>query len=120
MAKVLIVGENIGPIDLLATTVEALDYEVVTLYESIDAQDTALAQEFSLVILEAKMNGLTGYEVSSILCGDPEIDDALPIIMLDDGYLDDNKLKSCGATETMKPEIDPSLLNEVLVRLIGE
>lgn len=42
------------------------------------------------------------------------------ILMFDSGFLDDNKLKSAGVTETILPEIDPGLLTEILVRLTSE
>ena len=91
----------------------------MTLYESFDAIDEAL-KPYDLVMLDATMNGLTGYEVSTALRGDPEIDENLPILMFDNGFLDDAKLKSSGITDTILPEIDPSTLTEILVKFIGE
>jgi CheY-like chemotaxis protein len=120
MAKVLIVGEDIGHVDLMETTIEGLSYDVVTVYESIDALDMVIEQSFDLVMMDEKMSGLTGYELCSAMRGDPEIDNDLPILMFDSGFLDDNKLKSAGVTETILPEIDPGLLTEILVRLTGE
>ena len=120
MATVLIVGEDIGHVDFMETMVEGLGYEVVTVYESIDALDVVLGQPFSLVMLDEKMSGLTGYELCSVLRGDPEIDNDLPILMFDKGFLDDDKVKSSGVTETILPELDPGIMTEILVRLIGE
>ena len=120
MASVLIVGEDIGHVDFMETSIGALGYEVDTLYESIEAQDAAIGKQYALILLDAKMSGLTGYELCTILRGDPEIDNDLPIVMFDNGFLDEGKLKSCGITETILSEVDPGLLNEFLVRLIGE
>jgi CheY-like chemotaxis protein len=120
MAKVLIVGEDIGHVDFMETTLEALGYDAVTLYESFDALDRAIKEEFALVMLDEKMSGLTGYELCAALRGDPEIDIDLPILMFDNGFLDDNKVKSSGITETIAPELDPGLMTEILVRLIGD
>ncbi|MFP6597271.1 MAG: response regulator [Candidatus Hydrogenedentota bacterium] len=120
MAKVLIVGEDIGHVDLMETTIDGLGYDVVTVYESIDALDIAIEQPFDLVMMGEKMSGLTGYELCTAMRGDPEIDDDLPILMFDNGFLDDDKLKSAGITETILPELDPGLLTEIMVRLTGE
>ena len=120
MAKVLIVGEDIGHVDLMATTIEALGYDVVSVYESIEALDIAIQQPFDLVMLDEKMSGLTGYELCSALRGHPDIDNGLPVLMFDNGYLDDGKLQSAGVTDTILPELDTGRLTEILVRLMGE
>lgn len=120
MAKVLLVGEDIGTVDVMALSIEGLGYEVITLYESIDAVETAISQIPDLVILEENMNVFNGFEIGTALRSDPDVDDQLPVLMMTKHSISSQDLERAGITDTILPEIDPASLREILVLHTGE
>lgn len=120
MAKILLIGDDIAAIDLMAASAEGLGYETVVIYESVDALETAIQEEPALVILEEKMEIFHGFEVSTQLRGDPDVPNDLPILMMTSNNVKPQDLEKAGITDTILPEIDPALLREKLVALTGE
>lgn len=120
MAKILIVGENIGAIDLMAASAEGLGYDAITLYQSVDAVETAIAEEVGLVIVEEDMKYFNGYEVCEALRADPDVPRELPVLLMTTGKVDVRDLHKYGFTDTILPELDPAALREIFVKLTGE
>ena len=120
MAKILIVGNDIEHVDIMAQSSEGLGYEVITLYESVDTVEVAVAEAVNLVILEEKMDVFNGYETSSNLRADPDVPAELPVLMTIAGTIHQNDLDRAGVTDTLPLEMDPATLREVLVRYTGE
>ena len=120
MAKILIVGNDIERVDIMAHSVEGLGYEAITLYESVDAVEQAITKSVDLVILEETMDIFNGYETSSNLRADPEVPADLPILMTVRGTVHQHDLDKAGVTDTLSMEIDPASLREILVRFTGE
>lgn len=120
MAKILIVGNDIERVDIMAQLAESLGYEALTLYESVDTVEQAIAESVNLVILEENMDIFNGYETSSNLRADPEVPAELPILMIVRRSVHQHDLDKAGITDTLSMEIDPAALREILVRFIGE
>lgn len=121
MATILIVGNDIGPVDIMALSAEGLGYEAVTLYESMDTVEQTIALSPDLVILDEKMDVFNGYETASNLRADPEVPGELPILMVIKKSAEQYELDGAGITDTLSSwEIDPAALREILVRHTGE
>jgi len=120
MAKVLMVGNDIEHVDIIAYSAEGLGYETVCTYDSIDTVKLAISETVDLVILEEKMNGFTGYEASSNLRTDPDVPAELPILMTFTGIYHDNDLHKAGVTDVLPWELDPAAFREILVKYTGE
>jgi CheY-like chemotaxis protein len=120
MAKVLLVGDDIAAIDLMATSIEGLGYEAITLYESIDTVEAVVTEEIDLVILEENMNVFNGFEIAEQLKGDPDVPNELPVLMMTTNKIKPQDLEHAQIEDTILPEIELSLLREVLVSLLGE
>lgn len=120
MAKILVVGNDIEHVDILAQSAEGLGYETVCSYDSIDTVDLAISESVDLVILEEKMIGFTGFETCSNLRADPEIPAELPILMTFTGIYHDNDLHKAGVTDVLPWELDPAAFREILVNYTGE
>ncbi|MFP6584481.1 MAG: response regulator [Candidatus Hydrogenedentota bacterium] len=120
MAKVLLVGEDIGVVDVMASSIEGLGYDVITLYESIDAVETVISEFPDLVIIGEKMNVFNGFEIADALQGDPDVDDELPVLMMTKRSISSQDLARAGIRDTILPEIDPASLREILVLHTGE
>ncbi len=120
MAKILIVGNDIEQVDIMALSAEGLGYETLTLYESIDTVEQAVEASVDLVILQEKMDIFNGYETSSNLRADPDVPTELPILMVIKGTIHQNDLDRAGVTDVLPVEMDPATLREVLVRYTGE
>lgn len=120
MAKILVVGDDIAAVDLMAVSAEGLGYEVVTLYESIDALECAVAENVDLVILEENMNVFNGFEVATAMRGEPDVPEDLPILIMTRNSIKPQDLERAGVIDTIHPEPDPATLRELLVHHIGE
>ena len=120
MAKILLVGDDIGAVDLMAASAEGLGYETVCIYLSVDTVETAINEAVDLVILEEKMNYFNGFEVAEQLRADPDVPRELPILMMTKNNIDARDLLHYGITGTILPEVDPAMLRERLVALTGE
>ena len=120
MAKILLVGNDIGTVDLMAASAEGLGYDTVSIYESIDTIETTTNESPDLVILEENMNYLNGFEVAEQLRNDPDIPKELPILMMTKHNIDVRELLQYGINDTILPELDPATLREIFVGLTGE
>ena len=120
MAKILVVGNDLAHVDLIAVSAEGLGYEALTLYESYDTVELVIAESVDLVIVEENMDVFTGYETSSNLRADPDVPAELPILMTLSGAIHQRDLDRAGITDTIPLEIDPALFREILVKYTGE
>jgi len=120
MAKILLVGDDIGAVDLMAASAEGLGYDTVSIYESVDTLEAAINESPDLIILEEKMNYLNGFEVAEKLRNDPDIPNELPILMMTKNNIDVRELLQFGINDTILPELDPAALREIFVGLTGE
>jgi CheY-like chemotaxis protein len=103
--RVLVADPNAETVALIARQLEWAGYAVATARNGGEALDIALERRPDAVVLEVKMEGLTGYQVVQALRDDPR-NRSLPIVMISAraGKLDRDFAFTVGADDyVLKP-----------------
>ncbi|MDH4135876.1 MAG: response regulator [Anaerolineae bacterium] len=80
-AKVLVVDDDLGSVDLLQAYLEAEGYQVMVAYQGEEALEKAFARQPDLVLLDVIMPGLNGFEVCRRLKADPRTQ-FVPVVII--------------------------------------
>ena len=116
--KILIIDDDIEYLNEIEDLLVQEDFEIIKKNNTDDILNFVKKNKPNLIILDLKINGLTGIDVAKLLKKDIKTK-SLPIMFLtnyDDGYDDDfdkNRIKlgiKICLKKTIKPEI---LINEI-------
>ncbi len=80
-AKILVIDDETGILDIVATNLEAAGYEVLTFANGAGGLELATSESPELIILDIMMPEMDGWEVLRRLEKDP-LTAGLPVIML--------------------------------------
>jgi CheY-like chemotaxis protein len=113
--RVLVADPNAETVALIARQLEWAGYAVASAGNGRDALDIAAQRRPDAVVLEVKMDGLTGYQVVQALRDDPR-NRALPIVMISAraGKLDRDFAFTVGADDYVRK---PFLCSDLVARL---
>jgi CheY-like chemotaxis protein len=113
--RVLVADPDAETAAMVARQLEWAGYAVTTTGDGDEALDLAASERLDAVVLEAKMDGLTGYEVVRRLREDPR-NRLMPVVMISAraGKLDRDFAFTVGADEYVKK---PFLCSELVARL---
>lgn len=119
MALVLIADDHDDTVTILSAEIEAEGHSVATVMNGSDACQCVLAERPELVFLGASLPIHDGYETCSMLRGDPDVPEKLPIVMLGSSDLDHRRLERAGITTTFPRQHGASDVRELLTRLLN-
>jgi signal transduction histidine kinase/DNA-binding response OmpR family regulator len=112
--SVLVIDDDPNALDLLARTLQAADFRVVSATDGEMALELARNLQPSAITLDVLMPGMDGWSVLEALKGDPLTRD-IPVIMVT--MTDERDLGlSLGATEFLTKPIDRGRLVDLLAR----
>jgi signal transduction histidine kinase/DNA-binding response OmpR family regulator len=112
--SVLVIDDDPNSLDLLARTLQAADFRVVSATDGEMALELARNLQPSAITLDVLMPGMDGWSVLEALKGDPLTRD-IPVIMVT--MTDERDLGlSLGATEFLTKPIDRGRLVDLLAR----
>ncbi len=116
-AVVLVVDDDPTALDLLGRTLQAAGLRVVTASEGPEALRLARSLRPAAITLDVQMPNMDGWEVLSLLKGDPETC-GIPVVMVT--MTDDRELGyALGATDFLTKPVDREHLVQVLARHSG-
>jgi two-component system, sensor histidine kinase and response regulator len=81
VAKVLVVDDVAGNVELLAYALEDQGYDVLKVYSGLEALKVAASSKPDVIILDVMMPGIDGIEVCRQLKANPELT-SIPVIMV--------------------------------------
>jgi CheY-like chemotaxis protein len=87
--KILIVDDEPNILSTLADILQVLNYTVLTANDGVEAIETVKKEKIDVVLMDFKMAGMNGVEVSREII---KIDQSLKIIFIT-GYYDENVVK---------------------------
>jgi putative two-component system response regulator len=113
--RILCVDDEDCNLDLLEAMLIQPGYEILTAPSGLIALETLTAKHIDLVLLDIKMQGMTGYEVCEKIKADPQTRH-IPVIMITSLNSREDKLKSIesGAEEFLSKPLDKA---ELLLRV---
>lgn len=108
MSKILIVEDEVAIADLERDYLELNGYEVQVENTGIKGLETALAEEFDLIVLDLMLPGMDGFEV----CKKIRVEKEVPILMVSAKKDDIDKIRGLGlgADDYMTKPFSPSEL----------
>ena len=120
-AKVLVVDDDPQILDVISLMLDSAGYKTITAFNGEEGVSLALEVLPELIILDVHMPGMNGFEVSSVLLGNPKTRN-IPIVMMTGLCETEDKVKSleAGAVDFLvKPLSTEELVAKVasLVRL---
>ncbi|MCC6794232.1 MAG: response regulator [Candidatus Hydrogenedentes bacterium] len=116
MALVLIADDHGDTIAILSAEIEAEGHTIATVTNGSDAIQCVLTELPEIVFLGPYLPIHDGYETCSMLRGDPDVPERLPIIMLGDTDLDHRRLERAGFTTSFPRQHGASDVRELLTR----
>jgi len=120
VARILAAGQDLFSLDSVIAVASGDGHEVATAFTGLDAYETAIAQSPDLIILEAAMPVFNGYETCLMLRNDPEIPEALPIILMTPERIDAKKMEYIKATDQL-PKLHQSVeFHDMMVKYLGD
>lgn len=120
MAKILLAGEDLMALGSMEATLEAEDYEVITVTDGLEAHETTLAEEPDLVFLEVSMPIFNGLETCEMIREDPGIPKELPVILLATDDVDIRKMERTGVTDLLPKDHMSVDLRDLVVKHLGD
>ena len=88
--RILIVDNDARYLRAMETHLRAVGYFTITAQDGMEALDLAASQDVHLVLLDAKMPGMDGYEVCERLREFSQV----PVVMLTDGAVEDDRIRA--------------------------
>ena len=87
-------------------------YEVLIVYEGLEGFNTARKEKPDLILVEAVISGINGYQICSLLKFDIKYEDIIVVILSDKAGPKEQQLAdNCGADGVLSTPVD---LNELL------
>lgn len=117
MRVVLLVDDDAAMRNLVHRLLESIDYVVMDLAEGSPAQDMAKTIQPDVIILDAQLPDITGWEVLKALKADPETA-LLPVIFYT-ADLDYRRSKELGAVRSLQKPVSPNQLLEVVQEVVN-
>jgi CheY-like chemotaxis protein len=118
MARILIADNHEDTIFILTAEIEAEGHDVITAMTGRDAYDSIVAEQPDLVFVGPSLAIHDGYETCSLVRGDPDVPERLPILMLGAEELDRRRMERAGITDSFPREHGAADVRELLSRLI--
>ncbi len=121
MAKILLIDDDVDFVDILEMRLDMLGHEVVSAYEGNEGLGKVVLDKPDLVIVDATLPGLSGYEICSKIREDENVQD-IAIMMLSgrSAEADIQKGKDAGANDYLVKPFEPATLIEKLNNLLGK
>lgn len=117
---ILLVDDNKGNLDLLTFVLNKIDVNLICALSGSEALSKTNEIELALAIVDARMPGMTGYELA-VKLNEHRIENKVPIIFLTASHFDENEVLkgySSGAVDyIIKPFPKQILLSKVTVFL---
>jgi two-component system alkaline phosphatase synthesis response regulator PhoP len=115
--KVLIIDPDFETVKSLHQFLTDLKYQVIVAYDCEQGLSKVKTENPDLVILEAMLPKLTGFDLCTIIYKDLEKN--IPVIIISEFYQDfkDVILQKCGATALLKKPVDKEELHYTLFDL---
>ncbi|NIA13258.1 MAG: response regulator [Nitrospiraceae bacterium] len=114
MAIIVIAGEDGAALGILETELEALEHDVVWATNGQDAYEAVLAGPAAMAFLDISMPVFNGLETCSMLRGDPDVPDTMPIILLTSPDSEARAAERAGATGELRKAHEAWELQELL------
>jgi signal transduction histidine kinase len=112
MAKILIVDDKVSNLLALGNVLKRQPVEIIKAASGEEALRACLNHDFALAILDVQMPVMDGYELATLLRGDPRTR-TIPIIFLSAVYSEDPyifKAYSSGAVDFITKPFNPDIL----------
>lgn len=119
MALVLIADDHDDTVTILSAEIEAEGHSIAAVTNGSDAYQSVVAERPDLVLLGPSLPIHDGYETCSMLRGDPDVPERLPIVMLGSTDLDHRRLERAGITTTFPRQHGSADVRELLTRLLN-
>lgn len=119
MACILICSDDGEELEILSREVSAQGHDVLTATDGVDALDYAIGRAPDLVFLDENLPVFDGCEACRLLRDDPDVPEALPIVMLTENVPNPRRLESAGFTEYFLIQWADVELREFLARHLG-
>ena len=116
--RALVVDDAPDVTEMLAMLLRYAGYDVVTVFCAPDAYETALSEQFDVVVSDIGMPGMNGYELVERLRGLPDYD-AVPLIAVTGFAMYDDRERAthAGFDAFLTKPINPSDLINLVKRL---
>lgn len=120
MATILISAEDSRLAERLAATVEGLGHTALQILTTENVAEDVRLNDVDLVITGLSTSPFDGLETCDLLRADPDVAARLPILLATDEGVDPKRIEKAGISEVVATEVDAAVLNETLVRCLGE
>lgn len=116
--RALVVDDAPDVTEMLAMLLRYAGYDVVTVFCAPDAYETALSEQFDVVVSDIGMPGMNGYELAERLRGLPDYE-AVPLIAVTGFAMYDDRERAthAGFDAFLTKPINPSDLINLVKRL---
>jgi CheY-like chemotaxis protein len=117
--RVLIIDDEIEFAGLLGAILDEEGYQTTLAHDGLEGLDLALKSHPNLVIVDAAMPGMDGYELCRRLRADPQTSE-LPVLMLTGRTFDSelNEAREAGADACLTKPCEPPELLSTLEQLM--
>lgn len=119
MARVLIADDHDETTAVLSAEIEAEGHEVILASTGLEAKERVLADRPNIVFLGPALAVHDGYETCSMLRGDPDVPEHLPILLLGGSELDHRRMERSGLSGSFPRQHGGADLRELLSRLLN-
>lgn len=119
MGKILVAGTDQRTMEVLSTELEAEGHELFEAKDGHEAHELALAEQPDLIFLDPKLAVFNGYELSTMLRGDPDVPAELPIVFLAPRNTDSKALAKAGVTRCLPKRHELWELRDLLAKHLG-
>jgi len=111
--KIIIIADRKQPyIDSMWQVLEGHGYEILVAYDSLEGFNMTVAEKPDLVLIDALLSGVNGYQICSLLKCDIKYEDILVVILSEgDGNKYQQLANNSGADGILGKPID---INELL------
>ena len=122
MAKILIVDDDKGTVEVVKNTLVGQNYEVITAYDGKEGIDKVQSESPDLIVLDICMPSMDGYEFMRTLRSELGKNDKpiLPVIVLTAKEKMEEMFKAEGAKGYLVKPFDPSTLLAKIEELLNK